>query len=770
MKNSAKNTASFFCLTVLLLYVSFLQPVTAQSERPSGVTETDTVYVAPPTGEREIDRASILAALEEVEPSGIVQFAPGKYVVGKVIQISNPQITLLGHPDGTILRGCEPEEFTEIEKALETVTNPTEGWAVVSGCGMLELTGGNVTVRNFTFEYTRLGLLLGSSHAEDILYSSEGGYLIEENTFRNSSNSIRAMLVSPEPTIIRNNRFVNVFHAFSGAVSNFHILDNHISAPEPKNILPAGHPGFAIGLSALVSHDTVTSSCKQNLISGNQIVGHPDGIILSARQTDAGCQNNVIRSNSIEVQRAKLPASWPYFEHYPISDNDSTLVGIPLSLVKNENPLTQENTFKNNLIEDNQIAGAEGLGIEILNASQNRILNNTITGIINRQPFPGNTLGGTQFGSTANGSAIWISPGSKGNEITGNSFEDIASYAVFVEGDSNRVELRDFEDKVRDLGSDNTVTTKNDHVEPLYESKFVETRGIRLQYMDFGGDGLTIIFLQDFHDYFSIEEEEAHHAAWLSRFSDEYRVLAPVRRGWGESDDTGFGYDVATQSEDLLGLMDALEINRAVLVGRIPANQDMTWIAEHHPERVAGLIYVGNPRVFAFPNHPEVIAFNENYERGICDADVLEAEKWEKRTGARQAWRPHFFTDPEARIDIPTLRFYDPVWEGRSLNLQRLETERIKQLALSDHCGDEQAQRYFSELAEDEKRLENLRQVFRETDPSRKLNEAMENAFGSFMKTVVEEELMSLDDIYNFHFPHIRSFLKEIEQLEGKEE
>jgi pimeloyl-ACP methyl ester carboxylesterase len=63
-----------------------------------------------------------------------------------------------------------------------------------------------------------------------------------------------------------------------------------------------------------------------------------------------------------------------------------------------------------------------------------------------------------------------------------------------------------------------------------------------------------------------------------------------ARRGYGQSDDVGWGYDVATQAEDILGFMDALRIERAVLVGRHPTTQDMTWIAEHHPERLAGLV------------------------------------------------------------------------------------------------------------------------------------------------------------------------------------
>lgn len=42
----------------------------------------------------------------------------------------------------------------------------------------------------------------------------------------------------------------------------------------------------------------------------------------------------------------------------------------------------------------------------------------------------------------ANGSGIWVLPGSDENEIAGNVFEDIAGAAVFIQGDSTRVRLR----------------------------------------------------------------------------------------------------------------------------------------------------------------------------------------------------------------------------------------------------------------------------------------------------------------------------------------
>lgn len=82
--------------------------IEAPAPMPALPQAADTIHVAPPTGEREADRASILAALERVEADGTFQFAPGTYLVGEVVPLETPRVTLLGHPDGTTLRGNDP--------------------------------------------------------------------------------------------------------------------------------------------------------------------------------------------------------------------------------------------------------------------------------------------------------------------------------------------------------------------------------------------------------------------------------------------------------------------------------------------------------------------------------------------------------------------------------------------------------------------------------------------------------------------------------------
>lgn len=61
----------------------------------------------------------------------------------------------------------------------------------------------------------------------------------------------------------------------------------------------------------------------------------------------------------------------------------------------------------------------------------------------------------------AKGSGIWISSGGDGNEIVGNTFDDVEAFAVVLEGDDNRVQLRSAADSAEDLGSGNRATVRS---------------------------------------------------------------------------------------------------------------------------------------------------------------------------------------------------------------------------------------------------------------------------------------------------------------------
>jgi parallel beta-helix repeat protein len=440
---------------------------------------TDTVHVAPPTGRRDGDRASILAALQQVQPGGTIQFAPGTYLIGgDIIRIAVPQLTLLGHPEGTTLRGCGPDE-TAREPGAVARDEP---------CHLLELAGAGQTVRNLTFEHAFLALHVGCCW-EDFPYMErgEGGHLIEGNTFRSTSNAVRVHGSWTEPSIIRNNRFRNNWHSVAIYGNTVHLLDNDISALEPEEVPGFGFPWDAVGIGPSMplkgSAEDTPGSCANNVVARNRIEGNADGIMIDTGRPGDSCRNNVVRDNTIIVSRVRAPAR--LVEEWGLSE--PTFIGTPIALLNYAEAFSRagftwtgrgwsrplesdgnaeavvESFLTDNVIEGNRIIGAEGLGMEILYASGNRIANNTFTTISPRQPFPGNFFGPRpEMGvpldwEGANGSGIWLSPGSNGNEIVGNTFEDVAGATIFLEGDRNRVETRSTSDVVRDLGSENRV-------------------------------------------------------------------------------------------------------------------------------------------------------------------------------------------------------------------------------------------------------------------------------------------------------------------------
>lgn len=421
----------------------------------------DTVRVASPTGGKEVDRANVQAAFDAVQPGGVVLFASGSYLLGAGARLTIPDVTILGHPEGTVLRGCDPEAFTAEAYA---------SGSVVFECTGLYIQAERQTIRGLTFEYTWHGIVVGpfpatAEEAESAMRGETqltsypaGGQRIEGNTFRASPNGLRVLGTGEELSIVRDNDFIDVFHAIGIYGAPLHFLDNRVTIEEPGRVPNSRHPGSAIIVSAR------RTDCSGHVVAGNRVEGYPGAIYVLARRGQT-CRDVEIRDNTIGVRRVKVPEAWAGATP---TEDDSTMVGVPITLMSIDQPLPgmpdaeTEGVVENIVIEGNRLIGAEGLGI-LVNGSRNRISGNTITGIQRREPFPGITWIGRDYTTweVANGSAIWVSPGSEENEIAGNIFEDIAASAVVVEGDDNRVELRSADDAVHDLGSGNRVTRRS---------------------------------------------------------------------------------------------------------------------------------------------------------------------------------------------------------------------------------------------------------------------------------------------------------------------
>jgi len=119
-----------------------------------------------------------------------------------------------------------------------------------------------------------------------------------------------------------------------------------------------------------------------------------------------------------------------------------------------------------------------------------------------------------------------------------------------------------------------------------HRSDFVNVNGIRLHYLDWGGNGPTLIFLAGMGCSAYIFNKFA------PRFTDRFRVLALTRRGQGDSDYPETGYDADTLTEDIRQFMDRLNIEKAILAGHSLAGVELTHFAAMYPTRVEKLVYL----------------------------------------------------------------------------------------------------------------------------------------------------------------------------------
>jgi pimeloyl-ACP methyl ester carboxylesterase len=129
-----------------------------------------------------------------------------------------------------------------------------------------------------------------------------------------------------------------------------------------------------------------------------------------------------------------------------------------------------------------------------------------------------------------------------------------------------------------------------------HKEGFVKANGVTLEYLDWGGAAEVLILLHGSGDNPHVFDDLA------PAFTDRFRVIAYARRGHGRSEARP-PYDTATLTEDLRGLMDALGISKACLVGWSLGGNEITAMAALHPDRVDKLVYLDAGYDWADPDY-----------------------------------------------------------------------------------------------------------------------------------------------------------------------
>ena len=125
---------------------------------------------------------------------------------------------------------------------------------------------------------------------------------------------------------------------------------------------------------------------------------------------------------------------------------------------------------------------------------------------------------------------------------------------------------------------------------------------VRLELLDWGGSGRNLVLLagggNTAHVYASLAPKLAKH----------FHVYGITRRGAGQSSAPSSGYTAKQFGNDIVAVLDALHLQRPVLVGHSIAGEEMSSVSEHHPGRVSALIYLdaGGPFALYNPEHGDI--------------------------------------------------------------------------------------------------------------------------------------------------------------------
>ena len=124
--------------------------------------------------------------------------------------------------------------------------------------------------------------------------------------------------------------------------------------------------------------------------------------------------------------------------------------------------------------------------------------------------------------------------------------------------------------------------------------------GVRLEVLDWGGEGRPVVLLAGLGNTAHIFDEFA------VKLSGPYHVYGITRRGYGASSRPLSGYSEQRLSDDVLVVLDSLKLVQPVLIGHSIAGDELTALGAQHSDRLGGLVYLdaaANPTESATPEY-----------------------------------------------------------------------------------------------------------------------------------------------------------------------
>jgi pimeloyl-ACP methyl ester carboxylesterase len=121
-------------------------------------------------------------------------------------------------------------------------------------------------------------------------------------------------------------------------------------------------------------------------------------------------------------------------------------------------------------------------------------------------------------------------------------------------------------------------------------------KDVRLEVLDWGGKGKPVVLLAGAGATAHVFDDFA------VQLRKQYHVFGITRRGFGSSDYAGSDYSADRLGDDVVAVLDALKLNKPVLVGHSLGGLELSSVASRYPDRVAGFVYLEAAYQYAFDN------------------------------------------------------------------------------------------------------------------------------------------------------------------------
>jgi pimeloyl-ACP methyl ester carboxylesterase len=120
------------------------------------------------------------------------------------------------------------------------------------------------------------------------------------------------------------------------------------------------------------------------------------------------------------------------------------------------------------------------------------------------------------------------------------------------------------------------------------QSNFIHVNGIRLHYLDYGSPSADAPFAVLMHGLTA--NAHAFDGLIQSGLTRNLHGVSVDLRGRGESDKPDTGYSMSDHARDIIGLLDTLQIDKAILIGHSFGGLLSMCLASQYPSRVIKVV------------------------------------------------------------------------------------------------------------------------------------------------------------------------------------